>query len=235
MPPRLTIGAVGGEGEFSRALARAGHRVRPLSLDAPEDVTNVDLLLLDADDAQWLGEGVDTLAPYVRPRQMVIHTALLEGTQLLDAAETRGAVVMAAHNIFGAHWVTSAADELGETVIGLLIAEIGGTNHPIADTARPVIAAAVQLTAMERTVRWDSFELLRTAVEDADAFEEDYLAARPGTAPAAGPADMERMHRAIAELGTSRLFADIARRHAERTGDAEVELWALSKADKNCR
>lgn len=233
MPPRLTIGAVGGVGAFSWALERAGHRLRPIGLDAPEDITHVDLVVLDGDDVEWLAESVDTLAPHVRPRQMMIHTALLEGAQLLDAAETRGAVVMAAHNIFANRWVTSAADELGETVIGLLIAEIGGSNYPIADSARPVAAAALQLMAMEHTVRFDALELLRTAVGAADAFEGDLVDVNPDAPRNLGPAVMERMHRAIAEPATARLFADLTRRLAERSGDAEVELWAISKTDKD--
>ncbi|QPK83006.1 hypothetical protein G7Y29_09195 [Corynebacterium qintianiae] len=232
MTPRLTIGAVTGETELARAFAQAGHVLR--AVDTPEDVKHVDLVLLDTSDTGWIARSVDALEPFVRPRQMFIHTALSEGTQLLDAVETRGAVVMAAHNMWANHWVTSAADELGETVIGLLVAELGGVSHPISDSQRLGVAAALRLMALERVVRRDAFQLLRSAVESADAFEDDFVHGEPVALGSADPAVLEQMHRVIEEPGVARLFADLERRHAERTGDAEIELWAISTADKDC-
>ena len=79
---------------------------------------------------------------HARPRQMFLHTALEEGQQLLYDVETSHAITMCAHNIFDNVWVTSAADELGETVVGLLITEIGGVSLRINDQARPLIAGA---------------------------------------------------------------------------------------------
>lgn len=230
MPPRLTVGALGSSSGLAAGLARAGHAVRQVG--SPEDIEAVDAVVLDRDDTSWVRESAEALALYARPRQMFIHTALLGGAQLFDAVEVRGAIVMAAHNVVGAHWVTSAADELGETVIGLLIAEVGGTCHPIPDNARPRIAAAQRLTALEATVRRDAFELLRAALPAADAFEDEFASAEPGSPGAAAPEELERMRATIDDPGTARLFADLERRRAERVGDAEAELWAISKTSE---
>ncbi|AWB84659.1 hypothetical protein [Corynebacterium liangguodongii] len=233
MPPRLRVAVVGGGGELARLLGSAGHDTFPVT--TPEDIAAAELVLLDRDDCGWVSGGVDTLAPFVAPRQMFIHTALASGAQLLDAAETRGAIVMAAHNIFGNHWVTDAADELGESVIGLLIAEIGGVSHPVAEAARPVIAAALRLAALERAVRRDSFELLRSALPDADAFAGAYAEADPPELSHADPGYLERLYRAVDQPGVARLLADLERRNAQRLGDAEVELWAMSLTEKGLR
>ncbi|EEI17982.1 hypothetical protein [Corynebacterium lipophiloflavum] len=227
MAPRLTIGAVVTETELSRALARAGHTVRGLDARNPGSVADVDAVLLDMSDTVRIAELADAFAAYVRPRQLFIHTALAQGAQLLDAVETRGAIVMAAHNVFSNHWVTSAADELGETVIGLLIAEIGGVSHTIADSQRMRAAAALRIQAHESVLRADSFDLLSSAVESLEAFGHEYSVAPRGSVDKLSPAELERMRQAIDDPGVAALFVELQRRSAQQLGDAETELWSM--------
>mgnify|MGYP002714416841 FL=1 len=142
MPPRLLVGAVFGVSPLAERFERAGHTVRALDIEQdPGAVAHVDLVLLDGPSAD-IRTACEILADHARPRQMFLHTALDEGQQLLDDVEVAQAITMCAHNIFDNVWVTSAADELGETVVGLLIAEIGGVSLRINDDARPAIAAA---------------------------------------------------------------------------------------------
>lgn len=229
MAPRLLIGNVAGGHALATSLERAGHTVVAVDADAdPGAIQHVDLVLMGGDEA-WVERSVDKLAPYTRPRQMFLHSALGRGAQLLDAVELNHAIVMCAHNLFADVWVTSAADEVGETVVGLLAAEMGGINVPVADADRPALMAAQHLRALEATVRQDAWELIGSVIADAEAVRADFFDAPAGPPPPAGPAQLNRTADAIADPAVRRLFVDLARRSAERAGDTAGELWAYSK------
>lgn len=229
MAPRLLIGNVAGGHALATGLERAGHTVVAVDADAdPGAIQHVDLVLMGGDEA-WVEGNADKLAPYARPRQMFLHSALGRGAQLLDAVEVNHAIVMCAHNLFADVWVTSAADEVGETVVGLLVAEMGGINVPVADADRPALQAAQHLRALEATVRQDAWELISRVLTDADAVRAEFFDAPAGSPPAADPAQLSRTADAIADSAVRRLFVDLARRSAERAGDTAGELWAYSK------
>ena len=229
MPPRLVVGAVFGPTRLATALERAGHVV--VDIDAADDpgaIKHVDLVLLDSgvEGVRW---GVDKLEAHARPRQMFLHTALEVGAQLLDDVETAQAIVMCAHNLFGDVWVTSAADELGETVVGLLVAEIGGVSILLDDASRPHILAAQRLRALESIVRSDAFELLTSALPAVSAFHEEYAAAPSGMLGEMGPRDLDAVAGAIEDPGVRRLYVDLERRRAEQVKATDAELWAYAK------
>lgn len=229
MAPRLLIGNVAGGHALATSLERAGHTVVAVDADAdPGAIQHVDLVLMGGDEA-WVEGSVDKLAPYARPRQMFLHSALGRGAQLLDAVEVNHAIVMCAHNLFADVWVTSAADEVGETVVGLLVAEMGGINVPVSDADRPVLMAAQHLRALEATVRQDAWELIGSVIADAEAVRADFFDAPAGPPPPACLAQLNRTADAIADPAVRRLFVDLARRSAERAGDTAGELWAYSK------
>lgn len=229
MPPRLLVGAVFGPSPLAEQFERAGHTVRPLDVrEDPGAVAHVDLVLLDGPLAD-IRTASELVADYARPRQMFLHTALDEGQQLLDEVETSHAITMCAHNLFDNVWVTSAADELGETVVGLLITEIGGVSLRINDQARPLIAAAQELRAMESVVRDDAMELLTHAVPDFEAVVQQFLSAPHGQRSAHDPEHLERLVAAVPGPGTKRLFVDLVRRRGEVDGDTDTELWAIHK------
>lgn len=229
MAPRLLIGNVAGGHALATSLERAGHSVVAVDADAdPGAIQHVDLVLVGGDEA-WVEGCVDKLAPYARPRQMFLHTALGRGAQLLDAVEVNHAIVMCAHNLFADVWVTSAADEVGETVVGLLVSEMGGINVPVSDADRPALMAAQHLRALEATVRQDAWELISSGIADAEAVRADFFDAPAGPPPPADAAQLNRTADAIADPAVRRLFVDLARRSAERAGDTAGELWAYSK------
>lgn len=229
MAPRLLIGNVAGGHALATSLERAGHSVVAVDADAdPGAIQHVDLVLMGGDEA-WVEGSVDKLAPYARPRQMFLHSVLGRGAQLLDAVEVNHAIVMCAHNLFADVWVTSAADEVGETVVGLLVAEMGGINVPVADADRPVLMAAQHLRALEATVRQDAWELIGSVIADAEAVRVEFFGAPAGPPLPAGPAQLSRTADAIADPAVRRVFVDLARRSAERAGDTAGELWAYSK------
>lgn len=233
MAPRLLIGNVAGGHALATGLERAGHSVVAVDADAdPGAIQHVDLVVMGGDEA-WVEGNADKLAPYARPRQMFLHSALGRGAQLLDAVEVNHAIVMCAHNLFADVWVTSAADEVGETVVGLFVAEMGGINVPVADADRPALQAAQHLRALEATVRQDAWELVSSVLTrvftDADAVRAEFFDAPAGPPAAADPAQLSRTADAIADPAVRRLFVDLARRSAERAGDTAGELWGYSK------
>ena len=160
---------------------------------------------------------------------MFMHTVLEEGPQLLDDVEVAHAIVMCAHNIFGNVWVTSAADEVGETVVGLLIAEVGGTALMVDDAQRATIAAAQELRALEATVRDDALELMNQVLPDFDAVADEFLQAPAAAHRAYGPAELEVLANALPNPGVRRLFVDLQRRRAELAEDTDIELWVIQK------
>ncbi|WP_070462383.1 hypothetical protein [Corynebacterium sp. HMSC29G08] len=229
MPPRLVVGSIFGHTPLTHALERAGHTI--VSIDAEDDpgaIVHVDLVLLDAgvEGVRW---GVDKLEAHARPQQMFVHTALEAGAQLLDDVETAQAIVMCAHNLFGEVWVTSAADELGETILGLLVAELGGMNIPIADTARPALVAAQRLRALEHILRIDAHALITTASPDIAALEDQFFDAPRSPLEDLPPAELNRIADAITDPGVRRLYVDVERRYAEQAQATDAELWAYAK------
>lgn len=224
MTPRLLVGQVGAAGadNFVDGLERAGHSVIALDPADPGQVAHVDLVLIDAADPATVRAWASRFAPHARAEQMFIHTALLEGAQLLDEVETSRAIVMCAHQIAPATWVTSAADEMGEAVIAMLLAEAGATAVPIADAVRPTLAAAQELRARQHAVLFDAHTLLNTAIPNLPAPEDSEAA----------PLDidtLETLYAAIEDPGVRRLFVDLQRRTAEQAGDTDVQVWAMEK------
>ena len=229
MPPRLLVGAVFGVSPLAERFERAGHTVRALDVDNdPGAIAHVDLVLLDGPSAE-IRTACETLADHARPRQMFLHTALDEGQQLLDDVETAQAITMCAHNLFDNVWVTSAADELGETVVGLLITEIGGVSLRINDDARPVIAASQELRALESVIRDDAQAILAEAVPGFDAVAQQFFQAPPAPRRAHDTQQLDQLVQALPDRGVRRLFVDLVRRRGEVEQDTDTELWVIQK------
>lgn len=212
MPPRLIVGAVFGPTPLALELELAGHLVRPVDAG---DIGDIDLVLLDGGEVEVV-RAVDKLSPSAFPNQMFLHTALGAGAQLLDDVETAGAIVMCAANLFGNVWVTSAADEVGETVVGLIVTEIGGVNIPVTDPQRPALVAATRLRALESVLRNDSADILRATLDTFDNFEAEYMAVASGVA---GPIAAEELDWVVSSVSDERVravFRDVERRRAEQ-------------------
>ncbi len=212
--PRLRVWAAYG-GRLADEFARVGHTV---AVGEPfTEAANSELLLLDVTDPSHSPHLLTSIEPHVKHGQMVLHTLLDEGVQLLDPVEVRGAVVMAAHHIFDDIWVTAAADELGEATVSLLISEIGGTPFPVDDAQRPVLMAAQRLRALEFEVRLDAYTLLRGEIPGIEVKADEFLSGgeRPYPYPQS-PEAIEAMRLAIADPGARELYEGLERRAGRR-------------------
>lgn len=209
--PRLRVWA-SESGKLASELARVGHTV---TVDTPvAEAANNDLLLIDATPSL-----ISSLEPHVRRGQMVLHTSLRDGVQVLDPLEVRGAVVMAAHHIFDDFWVTAAADELGDATVNLLISEIGGSPVPVTDEQRPTLMAAQRLRALEYEVRLDAYNLLRDVIPGLAVKADDFIhgADRPYAYPE-DAATLEMIRAAFADPAARELYEGLEGRRQARTG-----------------
>lgn len=223
--PRLRVG-VWGDWFLAEELAHVGHDVR--EIDEGVDARAFDMIVLDIPSRLFYE--LPHVIPEVRRGQLVLHTALEHGVQALDDWEVQGAIVMAAHRIWKDYWVASAADEVGESVVSLLISEIGGRVTLIDDDQRPALMAAQRLRAMSHEVRRDASELLISTLPGIQTDIEDFLQLHDE--PGLGRKDidtLELMHSAIDDPNAATLFAALERRYAARTGYTEGELWAMGK------
>lgn len=263
MPPRMDVSIVGA-GRVGTALAArlraAGHHISHLvtrrSSSTLFDAPTSQLVVLSVPDPE-LAAVVEALAPHTSRGNIVLHTSGANGLEILDPIETTGAIVLAAHpimtfvggeedisNLEGAFWGVTAADELGDTIAELLIAELGGFMVRVPNNQRAAYHAALAYASnYTATVLADARDQLAAALETpavdtaarvlaplVEASIRNVLAGGPAaiTGPAARD-DVETIQRhmqAIADTGRKQAYRELARRTAELTGAHNVELWA---------
>ncbi|KXB52315.1 hypothetical protein HMPREF2976_01945 [Corynebacterium sp. HMSC077D10] len=219
--PRMRIGIFGDSAagqELAAGLAAAGHAL--VRIDALTDCAEVDALIL-AIHATQLPRAVEAVETYIANGQIVIHTALAAGVQVLDPLETRGAVVVAAAPVSVNRWAVTTLDELGETIAGLLLGEMGATAIAKTDAERATLASRVAYAKM----------LARLT---ADARREVELLMDEETQPGADidPAEVIDGYRYIHEPGLRRSYLEVARRFGEVEEAEDIEMWALQEENR---
>ncbi|MGP6174629.1 6PGD fold domain-containing protein [Corynebacterium sp. A21] len=226
--PRLKVGVLADEHDeidLGLLLSAVGHDVSWLhSADEAGDYQLVVISVIEDD----LPDLVAELAAEARRGQMYLHTSLGYGVQILDPLEFTGALVLAAHPLSDKLWAVGSADELGETVVELLVGELGGQALSIPETQRARLAAAMSYVGFLETIRNDAFTLLSEALgneEKALSITGELCQGRlqPGVAA------VEREMAAIHDPGRSRTYRDLTRRTAELSGMQDIELWAIQE------
>lgn len=226
--PRLRVGVLADENDevdLGLLLSSVGHEVS--WLNSSDEARDFELVVLSVQDEE-LPDLIEELAPDARRGQMFLHTSIGHGVQLFDPLETSGALVLAAHPLNDKLWAIGAADELGETVVELLVGELGGQALLINETQRARLAAAMTYTSFLETVRMDAFTLLSEVLGN-----EDHALAISGelshgrALPSVG--GVMREQRSIPDPGRSRAYRELARRTAELQGLQDIELWAIQE------
>lgn len=227
--PRLAAGIFTDDTEqvdLGPRLASVGHSVAYFT--DVEDAARYELVVISVADAR-LEDAVEAMSARARTGQIFLHTSAGHGTQVFDSLETSGAIVCAAHPLTDDLWAVGAVDELGETIVELLVGEFGGRALLVPDTQRLRLAAALTYRSFEATVRNDAFVLLSEAIGNEERALEiigGFGDERPLGA-VRGPAGIAAQQGAIEDPGTARAFRELARRAAEQTGAHDVELWAM--------
>ena len=204
--------------ELAAGLAAAGHAL--VRIDALTDIGEGEALIL-AIHATQLPRAVEAVETYIANGQIVIHTALATGVQVLDPLETRGAVVVAAAPVSVNRWAVTTLDELGETIAGLLLGEMGVTAIAKTDAERATLASRVAYAKM----------LARLT---ANARREVELLMDEETQPSADidPAEVIDGYRYIHEPGLRRSYLEVARRFGEVEEAEDIEMWALQEENR---
>ncbi|AGF73443.1 hypothetical protein [Corynebacterium halotolerans] len=229
--PRLRVGVLGEDPEghrLGRSLAEVGHTVD--MLEDPEAAADLELVIVSASAAD-LPALVEQLSARARRGQIYLHTCLALGVQVFDPLEPSGAVVVAAHPLSKRLWAVGAADELGETIVELLVGELGGNALVVSETQRARLAAGMTYAGFIETVRKDAVTLLAEALGNVDHAQEivDSPGTRRALGPVAGPGGVVDQQKAIEDPGLARAFRELARRTAELTRVDDVELWAIQE------
>lgn len=229
--PRLRVGVLGqdpGGDRLIRGLAEVGHTVEHLG--GPEETTGYELVVLAVPSGE-LPDLIGQLAARARRGQIYLHTCLSLGVQVFDPLETSGAIVIAAHPLSPGFWVVGAVDELGETIVELLVGELGGTALTVPDTQRTRLAAGMAYAGFIETVRQDAFTLLSEALGNTERARE--IVGEPGEPRrldgVAAPGGVADQQKSIEDPGLARSFRELARRTAELTRLDDVELWAIQE------
>ncbi|WIM67364.1 hypothetical protein QP027_09685 [Corynebacterium breve] len=220
--PRMSVGVVGGHLLFS-LLRETGHTVH--WIESPSQVAQFDLVVFDLPGSE-LASAVEMYAPFARRGQIYLHTALEFGVQALDPMETSGAIVVTAHQLTERMWVTSAADELGETIVELLVGEMGGNALLIDDTQRAQIEAAMSYMNFANLMQSDARLMLSDAIENPELIED--LIPAPKVQTHTPVEDLDRQYKAFDNPGRAQAFAAMVRRHAEERHIQDAELWAIA-------
>lgn len=226
--PRLRVGVLADEHDeidLGRQLAAVGHEVS--WLHHVDEVHDRELILLSVRDED-LPDLVEELSPGARRGQIYLHTSIGYGAQVLDPLEPTGALVVAAHPLNEKLWAVGAVDELGETVVELLVGELGGQALTIAETQRNRLAAAMSYVGFVETVRTDAFTLLAEALGNEDRALAITGQLRQGHQPT-GVESVLRELAAIQDPGRARSYRELTRRAAELSGMQDIELWAIQE------
>ncbi len=197
-------------------MSAVGHNVELHG--TPDTAGNFEALILSVEEAA-LPRLVAALTPDVYRGQIIVHTCLGAGVQALDELETRGAVVIAAAPLSPEYWAVTTADELGETIASLLLAEVGANALPIPESERGALSARVAHVQMLWTLTEDAMFKLEQSLGGVPLQEPGHPAARQVMAS----------FEEIEDPGLRRTYVDCARRLGEVEHDEELELWALQK------
>lgn len=226
--PRLKVGVLADEHDeidLGLMLAGVGHDVSWIHHAAEaRDFQLVVLSVIEED----LPDLVAELAAEARRGQIYLHTSLGHGVQVFDPLEPTGALVTAAHPLTEKLWAVAAVDELGETVVELLVGELGAEALHVPETQRSRLAAGMSYLGFLETIRTDAFSLLSEALGN----EEKTLGITGELGQGRilhGVESVERELAAIADPGRARSYRDLMRRTAELSGLQDIELWAIQE------
>lgn len=200
--PRLRVGFFADVTHITdvpEKLDLAGHHVT--LLHDPQEIEDYELIVIESDNVEGF---VEKLAAFAHRGQMFLHTSLTHNITVMDPLETAGGIVMSAHPIGQDRWVVSSVDELGETIVGLLVGEMGGSIIEITDAQRPELAAALAYAKMLASLRFDATSYLNEFLGDIQIADDLVRGAEVSLRPDLSHYD------AIRDPNRKQLFRDIA-------------------------
>lgn len=222
--PRMRVGWFGRENRLRALLDAQGHEIA--DLHAPADAVDCEAIVISAAEAQLEGL-VDALEPHIRRGQIVIHTNIGLGVQVLDPLEVHGALAMAIAHVGADRWVVTTSDELAQGIAEVLLFESGQVTLPKTDAERveiaPKIAYAQMVRQLARAAHRDLKEVLDEEAVPPSEADGEFLAPRIETS------DIYSAFQSITDPGFRKAFVEAARRVGEIERNMELEMWGLQE------
>ncbi|WP_459589227.1 Rossmann-fold NAD(P)-binding domain-containing protein [Corynebacterium camporealensis] len=213
--PRMRVALFGASlagRRLADGLEAAGHSVS--LLQDPANIAEADLLILGVEE-DALQRAIDVVEEHMRDGLIVMHTCLSRGVQDLDPLETRGCVVAALAPIQQGRWALTALDELGETIAGLLTAEMHAVTIALKEDERGLYAARLYYAQVLARLSGKA-HLELDLVDDPDM-------------PAIDEAAVRAAYRYITEPGLRRAYVESVRRLGEVEDRHALEMWAFQE------
>ncbi|WIM71848.1 hypothetical protein QP028_09685 [Corynebacterium suedekumii] len=230
--PRMRVGVFGDDDSdpLPDLLRSVGHEVIHMTDENAPDATEPDMLVIAAHE-ETSRSHVETVAGGVRRGQIILHTSLAHGVQILDDAETAGGVVIAAGQLSPTRWAVTTADELGHTIAELLFGELGASIITVTDQQRLQLAAAITYANALAFLRRDAVKLLDGVLDNVEESHDivDRASLFTRFPDVAGSGGLQAQWRSIQDPGQARAFRQTVRRAAELTTVDDVELWAIQE------
>ena len=222
--PRMVVGWFGRENRFRALLEAQGHDIVDLASTA--EAGDYEAIVISTPQAQVEGI-VEALEPHTRRGQIVIHTSIGLGVQVLDPVEVHGALAMAIAHVGADRWVVTTSDELAQGIAEVLLFESGQISLPKTDAERVIIAPKIAYTHMVRQIsraaHRDVRELLDEQAVPRDQDQGEFLAPRLETS------DIYSAFQSITDPGFRKAFVEAARRVGELENNMELEMWGLQE------
>lgn len=230
--PRMRVGVFGDDDSdpLPDMLRAVGHDVTHMTDENAPDSAEPDMLIIAAHEETFLHH-VEMVASSVRRGQILLHTSLAHGVQILDDAETEGGIVIAAGQLSPTRWAVTTADELGHTIAELLFGELGAGIITVTDQQRLQLATALTYATALEFLRHDAVKLLDGVLDNIEESHDIVAGASPSTRfpDVAGPGGLQAQWRSIHDPGRARAFRQAVRRAAELSTVDDVELWAIQE------
>ncbi|AQX71868.1 6PGD fold domain-containing protein [Corynebacterium stationis] len=222
--PRMVVGWFGRENRFRALLEAQGHDI--VELSSPAAAVDCEALVIATSQAQIEGI-VEALEPHIRRGQIVIHTSIGLGVQVLDPVEVHGALAMAIAHVGADRWVVTTSDELAQGIAEVLLFESAQVSMPKTDAERvelaPKIAYAQMVRQLARAAHRDLKELLDEQAVPSEQELGEFLA------PRFEISDIYAAFQSITNPGFRKAFVEAARRVGELEHNMELEMWGLQE------
>lgn len=147
---------IGTDDVLASRLERAGHHVE-WRLVPWDELSEFDLIVISVGEED-LPDVIHRLESVVTPRQIVIHSAVGVGADILLDLPSLGIAM----SVFGDEFVVSTCDEISQTVAAVLVSELGGNLWVISDDERRDLARALELARQSNELRREALRAARS-------------------------------------------------------------------------
>ncbi|MFH0411580.1 hypothetical protein ACG98H_05315 [Corynebacterium sp. L4756] len=223
--PRMNVGWLGRSNALRTLLTTQGHDV--IDVDDIPDVSAFEAIVISTPQQQVEGLAL-ALEPHIRRGQIVIHTSIGLGVQVLDPVEVKGALAMAIAHVGTDRWLVSTSDELAQGIAEVLLFESGQVSVPKTDSERAELAPKIVYAELIARITSKAYRDVYMDIGD-DALFTDPDALLDNGLTTIEPSDVYAAFAGITDPGFRKAYVEAARRVGELENNMELEMWGLQE------